>query len=247
HAVELVLPFAILFGWRGRAAAAVGFVVLLVLLAATGNYGYFQLLSIVLSLTLVDDRVWAKLGVPIPDAEPSAQPWLLAPLGAVLLTVAVAQGLVSAGNRWRPVIEIAQAGDEWRSVNRYGLFATMTRSRPEITLEVTEDGATWAEWPLVWKPGDPGRVPPQSAPHLPRLEWQLWFAALGSCHGNRWVQRLEALVRSREPSVIRLLGTDPLDGRRIRDARAIRWEYRPATDGGTWERTRIGPYCPRPG
>lgn len=248
-AVELALPFAILAGWRGRAVAAGGFVLLMAMIGFTGNYGYFQVLAIVLALTLVDDRVWRRLRLPIPDALPASRhPHRLAPLGIALVGVAAAQALVSADLAPAPVIQLVRRVDPWRSVNRYGLFATMTKQRDEIVLEVS-DGATWHEWPFRWKPGDTSQRPPQSAPHLPRLEWRLWFAALSTCDRNRWVPALEDAVTRREPALLALLGPDPLLGQPIAATRTRQWAYRPATgeETGFWVRTDPRPYCLRSG
>jgi hypothetical protein len=65
-----------------------------------------------------------------------------------------------------------------RSFNAYGLFQDMTEERPEIILEVSDDGALFLPLEFTYKPGDPKRRPPFIAPHQPRLDWQMWFAAL---------------------------------------------------------------------
>ena len=56
-AIELVVPFGLALGIRARRVAFVPLVGLLLLLAATGNYGFFPLLGIVLCLVLIDDWV----------------------------------------------------------------------------------------------------------------------------------------------------------------------------------------------
>lgn len=56
--VELALPFFIIFGARGRLIAALGFTGLMLLILGTGNYTYFNWLTIVLCLPLVADRFW---------------------------------------------------------------------------------------------------------------------------------------------------------------------------------------------
>ena len=65
--IELVVPFLIFVPSRIRVVrwVACGFLVLLqLLIAATGNYGFFNWLTIVLCVLLLDDalwqRVWAK-------------------------------------------------------------------------------------------------------------------------------------------------------------------------------------------
>ncbi len=58
---ELVAPFFI-FGPRPlRLLAFVSLLLLQLLIAATGNYGFFNLLAIVLCLSLLDDRDWNRL------------------------------------------------------------------------------------------------------------------------------------------------------------------------------------------
>ena len=74
--------------------------------------------------------------------------------------------------------------------NSYGLFATMTKVRPEIVFEGSGDGRQWKEYKFKFKPGDVRCRPPLIAPLQPRLDWQLWFAALGSFQQNPFVQSL---------------------------------------------------------
>ena len=54
--IELGAPFLVFFGRRGRAVAFVLLVGLQLAIAWTGNYGFFNLLTVVLCLALLDDR-----------------------------------------------------------------------------------------------------------------------------------------------------------------------------------------------
>src|SRR4029079_13783153 len=59
--IELLLPVLLLLPWRVRLArslAAVGCGGLQLMIAWTGNYGFFNVLALALSLALIDDRVW---------------------------------------------------------------------------------------------------------------------------------------------------------------------------------------------
>jgi hypothetical protein len=258
-AIELGAPWLIFVGPVGRRVAAAAFVLLMGLLAFTGNYGYFQLLAVVLSLALVDDAAWLALlarlrirapaAFTAPDPRPDARWWSrhrFAPVGAVLLALATVYAAWTLEIQPPAARAVRQALDPFRTVNAYGLFATMTKERPEVQLEVTTDGRQWIEWDLPDKPGDPLRRPPQVAPDMPRLDWRMWFAALGSCDRNTWVPRLQAAILRREPSVIALLGPDPVDGAALTGVRTIRWDYTPTHWGepGFWKRRRVGPYCP---
>ena len=78
--------------------------------------------------------------------------------------------------------------DPLHLTSRYGLFAVMTTTRPEIVFEGSDDGTKWEEYEFRCKPGDLRRPPPWVAPHQPRLDWQMWFAALSEPHpiGGSW-------------------------------------------------------------
>ena len=74
-------------------------------------------------------------------------------------------------------------------VSGYGLFAVMTTQRDEIVIEGSDDGADWREYEFRYKPGDLARRPPWNIPHQPRLDWQMWFAALEDPRRLRWFAR----------------------------------------------------------
>jgi hypothetical protein len=94
-------------------------------------------------------------------------------------------------------------------VNAYGLFAVMTTSRPELVLEGSEDQVHWSEYSFRYKPGDLHRGLPLIAPYQPRLDWQMWFAALGTYQENPWVGTLIFRLLRNEPSVTQLLAPSP--------------------------------------
>ena len=91
-------------------------------------------------------------------------------------------------------------------VNSYGLFAVMTTSRPEIIIEGSGDGQLWREYAFRYKPGPLSRAPGWNIPHQPRLDWQLWFAALGTASENRWFESLLQRLLEGSPQVIALDG-----------------------------------------
>ena len=174
--VELLLPWAIFAPARFRRirlGACIGLVLLQAVIGVTGNYGFFSILAVVLCLTLVDDRTWARV-LPF-------QPIGHARIGGLTFAREIARTVEGSGRSsldlsWSdPVVGWVRP---FRSVNGYGLFRVMTVERPEIVIEGSADGREWTEWDLRWKPGDPDRRPGLVAPHQPRLDWQLWFAAL---------------------------------------------------------------------
>jgi hypothetical protein len=246
--IELVLPWLIWFPGRWRRVPLVAFVAFQMLIAATGNYAFFNLLTIALCVFLADSallpRRW-RPPAPAPDVPATLfGPWpraLLAPLLAVLALVSVVQFsevTLGLGVPWpSPVVWLARAVSPLRSVNSYGLFAVMTTTRPEIVVEGSDDGETWRAYEFRYKPGDPHRRPGFVAPHQPRLDWQMWFAALGgSCDESPWLQRLFQRLREGSPPVDGLLGSNPFPDRPPRHVRALLYDYRFA-DLATHRRT----------
>jgi hypothetical protein len=136
-------------------------------------------------------------------------------------------------------------------VNRYGLFAVMTTSRPEIIVEGSNDGETWREYAFRYKPGALTRAPPWNIPHQPRVDWQMWFAALGDFRQNRWFIAFMLRLLEGSPPVLALLDGNPFPEGPPRFVRASLYEYRfsdaatRAATGQWWVREPAGLYFPQ--
>jgi len=133
----------------------------------------------------------------------------------------------------------------FRSLNSYGLFAVMTTTRPELIIEGSNDRREWLAYELPHKPGNLARRPGLVAPLQPRLDWQLWFAALETPAENPWVFSLcDHLLRG-TPEVLALFATNPFPGQPPRYLRVIRFEYHftdpagRARTGDWWRRTPL--------
>jgi hypothetical protein len=134
--------------------------------------------------------------------------------------------------------------------NSYGLFAVMTTSRPEIIIEGSTDGIEWQPYEFKWKAGDLKRAPAFVAPHQPRLDWQMWFAALGDFRHNPWFLNLMARLLQGKPEVLALLEKNPFPEEPPTYLRATVYDYH-FTDAVTqrqsgewWRREEKGLYCP---
>jgi hypothetical protein len=100
----------------------------------------------------------------------------------------------------------------------YGLFRRMTGvgqdgrvARPEIVLEgLSARDGLWHEIDFQHKPTALDARPSVVVPHQPRLDWQMWFAALGSYHHNAWLVHLVYKLLKGEGSqaVVPLLNQD---------------------------------------
>ena len=85
----------------------------------------------------------------------------------------------------------------------------MTKSRLEIELEGSRDGIEWRPYRFKFKPDGRGLMPPTVAPHQPRLDWQMWFAALGGYEQSPWFARLQARLLEGSPDVLALFDGNP--------------------------------------
>jgi hypothetical protein len=78
--------------------------------------------------------------------------------------------------------------------------------RPEVVLEGAAGPAgPWTEYQFRYKPGNTSEAPAFVLPHQPRLDWQMWFAALGSYEANPWLVSLAYRLLEGRPAVLALL------------------------------------------
>jgi len=155
-----------------------------------------------------------------------------------------------SGRHWRPADAIIRTIAPFEIVNTYGLFAVMTTSRPEIIIEGSNDGVTWLAYEFKYKPGELTRRPPWVQPHQPRLDWQMWFAALGNYQNDPWILHFLERLLEGSPQVLGLLDRNPFPNAPPRYIRAQIYDYRFTTPearkvtGEWWHRDWKGAYTP---
>jgi predicted DCC family thiol-disulfide oxidoreductase YuxK len=255
--VELLVPFLFFAPRRLRLFAAGMTILLQALIAVTGNYAFFNLLTIALAVLLLDDGVfprrWRAAAAAASSVGGRWPRWVLGPVAVVWLAASSVPFALSLGLRGAipgPLVAVYRLVAPLRSANGYGLFAVMTTERPEILLEGSEDGETWKPYEFRWKPGDPLRRPRFVAPHQPRLDWQMWFAALGDYRANPWLLSTMARLQEGSPEVLGLLETNPFPGRPPRYVRAVLYRYNFTNaeerrrTGAWWKRELRGLYAP---
>ena len=289
-AIELAAPFLIFAPRRLRFLSAASIVFLQVLIFLTGNYAFFNLLTIALCVLLLDDAVVLCVlpqrlirRIKPPRAESPLARWVLAVVAVFIILVSGFQMVrifaprlpnPEGGFRGAPVGDILRFVTPFHIVNTYGLFAVMTTSRPEIVVEGSNDGQTWIEYEFKYKPGDVRGAPVWVEPHQPRLDWQMWFAALGSYSEKPWLTNrfvttnpsvafrfanyhvdpwfISFILRLQEgsPAVLALLDKNPFPNAPPRFIRAQLYDYHftdIATRDGTgawWQRELVGVYLP---
>jgi hypothetical protein len=262
--IELIVPFLIVAPRRLRIAAFFPLVGLQLLIMLTGNFAFFNWLAIALCVLLLDDDVLRrvmpkKLSVRLqcPASTPvqrryrrigaSVLAYLFVLLSLLQMARVMDRGFQPPG-LLRPV---AQALEPLRLVNPYGLFAVMTTVRPEIVIEGSRDGNLWLPYEFRYKPGDLAKAPRWVAPHQPRLDWQMWFAAMGPPYQSPWTGNLAVRLLQGSPEVLSLFEKNPFPGTPPKYLRATLYQYTfTRSEGGKtprewWKREELGPYFPR--
>ncbi|MBU8898009.1 lipase maturation factor family protein [Corallococcus sp. M34] len=259
--LETAVPFLVFGPKQVRRFAFACFTFLQAAISATGNYGFFNLQSWALGLWLLDDsalrrvvpaRLWSDAPSPRPRWRAALSALAAVPVGVLSATEVLQRFSWWPPRRPRRVLEwldrLEASARPLRSLNRYGLFAVMTVSRPEIVVEGSEDGVNWRPYPFRFKVSDVRQAPRQVAPHQPRLDWQMWFAALS--RPPSWFLAFLGRLLEGAPEVLGLLAGNPFAGSPPQHVRAWLYDYRMASweehrrTGVWWRRVPLGPYVP---
>jgi lipase maturation factor 1 len=256
-AVELGAPFLLFAPRRLRLIGVASLLMLQALIALTGNYCFFNLLTAALCLLAVDDAVWPRFGrrpAVRPEIRDARWPsWFLVSLTVFVLVLSgpLLWTALFPDAGFPPLLNVAYGYIEpFRSLNGYGLFRVMTKTRPEIIVEGSQNGVTWLPYEFKYKIGDLKRAPPLVAPHQPRLDWQMWFAALDDVRGEPWFVNFLARLLQGSSSVVGLLKRNPFPDSPPRYIRATLFQYHFTNfverrqTGAWWKRDGEESYCP---
>jgi len=257
--IELGSVFLIFLPRRLRAAAACCALLLQSLIVLTGNYNFFNLLTMLMCVFLFDDAAlhrlvprWlesrAQSHAPLPSRRATA---IAAALALIVVPVGLDRIWQTVARADLPVLgAVTRAVSPLFIVNPYGLFAVMTTARPEIAIEGSVDGRVWREYVFRYKPGPLSRPAMWNIPHQPRLDWQMWFAALGTPRENLWIVGLMRRLLEGSPTVLALLDSNPFTDGPPKYVRAQLYDYRfadrgtHAATGQWWVRRPEGLYFP---
>jgi predicted nucleotidyltransferase len=257
HVVELAAPFLIFGPRRARLVGGVLMVALQIVLLLSGNLSFLNWLTLVPIAACFDDAFWrrffpAALVARAERARAAATPsralgltTAALGLGVALLSVPVVLNLVSGAQVMNTSFTALPL------VNTYGAFGSVGRQRAQLVIEGTRDEVVgpdtrWLAYQPRCQPGAPARRPCWMSPYHRRLDWLLWFAAMGSPREYPWAVHLVAELLDGDPGALSLFAWDPFAGVPPRHVRVDLYLYRLARPGAAvwWERTREGPWLP---
>lgn len=263
---ELIVPFFIFLPRPFRLFAAGVTILMQILIIASSNHNFINLLTIVLCLFLLDDR-FVKKWTPLKRENRRVAQRQISPLNStfehtllgfvspVIIISCLTMFAWSAFHIRPPGI----VGKMTQSITSFGLgldyhvFPTMQTERQELDVQGSYDGRNWKSYTFRYKPGPLDRKPPFIVPHQPRLDWMIWFVPSQGKWNEEWFTGfLDALHRG-SPTVLDLLKANPFPDKPPRYLRVLAWDYhfttpeeRKAT-GNWWKREYLGvfPNVPR--
>ncbi len=256
---ELVAPWFVFWQCLGRRIAGIVIIVFQGILILSGNLSFLNWLTIIPALACLDDGLWGRIlprslvtraSAAASAAVPSrGQRWVTGAVTVlvVFLSVDPALNLISPRQRMNASF------DRLDLVNTYGAFGTVGRVRYNVVFEgtdsvVPDDAAAWRPYPYKGLPVDVRTRPPQVAPYQLRLDWQMWFAAMGTPQQYPWTLHLVWKLLHNDPGALSLFARNPFPRRPPRYIRAVLWQYsfaRPGNpDGRWWNRKRLGLWLP---
>ena len=158
-AVEIIAPFFIWAPRRPRLIAAGLIVFLQIAIAITGNYCFFNLLTIALCLLLIDDAAIGRKYATVIEPRYIHRLSTVGAITVILVTLPINAWLIFSAfkpeaSSPRALAFIHEHVAPFRIVNGYGLFRVMTKDRGEIVVEGSADGIDWLPYEFKWKPGD---------------------------------------------------------------------------------------------
>jgi len=251
HVAELVVPFGYFAPQPIAGIAGVITILFQLSLIVSGNLSWLNWITIVLCIPTLDDRFFSWLPVTLPALQmpPTAQ--RLATYAVVVLVAVLSIRPIM--NMFSPNQLMNFSFNPLHLVNTYGAFGSITRERHEIVIEGTDEAVltsstSWHEYEFKGKPARTSRLPPQIAPYHLRLDWLMWFAAMGSPNQQPWFVALIVKLLEGDPPTLGLLRTNPFPGHRPHFVRALYYRYRFSTpaerrsSGDWWKRELEGLY-----
>ncbi len=237
---EIVAPWFVFWPRLARIVAGLVIIAFQVTLIVGGNLSFLNWLTIIPALACFDDAFWGKIlpralvrraeaaaAAAVPSGPMQVASWIVAGLVAVL-SVQPVRNLISPGQIMNTSF------DQLDLVNTYGAFGSVGRERLNVIFgrvrdaSVPDEHAVWKPFPYKGLPVDLNKVSPQVAPYQLRLDWQMWFAAMGSPQDYPFTLNLiwESCCHNdpRHPESFRW--AIPFPESRSRYIRAVEYRYR---------------------
>ena len=229
---ELIVPFFIFLPRKFRIFAAIVTIFMQLLIIATSNHNWINILTIVLCLFILDDRVIRKL---LPDfllparikqdqikkaqinqTQGQSKISYALPLAAVLIIGSSVTVFLKMGVIKQVPYAISQTSllvRSWGIGHAFHVFPTMQTERHEFQIEGSYDGKEWKAYQFKYKPGPLDQAPKFVLPHQPRLDWMIWFVPPQNPEFMYFFDRFISSLEQGSADVLSLLEHNPFTDR----------------------------------
>lgn len=206
---EVFVPFAVFGKKKLRTLSFWTFVLISVLIQLNGNYGYFNILSIVVALTILKDNDFelfkkqTRTAAPIRIGVPRFPTWILSAqiTWQMLYSIYVfdptpyspQNHLNIMFNTWETDSKVLNVLYEpfrwigyWRVSNPYGVFKGIPKYHGEIRFSGSLDGKEWKDYEFRFVPSGKTDQLGFFAPYYPRLDHLMFYETLSesNCRHN---------------------------------------------------------------
>jgi hypothetical protein len=232
------------------------------LIIATSNHNWINLLTIVLCLFLLDDGILRKI-VPAPlhrfislqnhtavKTEHRWRQYALPVFAALILfsSITAFGAMVSSIKYPEALARTTFLVRSWGIGNIFHVFPTMQTERQELQIEGSNDGIEWKSYGFKYKPGAVDKRPEFIVPHQPRLDWMIWFVPPRNPDMLYWFERFLSRLHEGSTDVLDLLDYNPFPDNPPAYLRVQAFQYRFTTreeyaqTGNWWQREYLGEF-----
>jgi hypothetical protein len=254
--IELLVPFFIFLPRPFRIFAALSTILLQLVIIATSNHNFINLLTIALCLFLLDDRAIKGIVPEWLSGRLTPARWNLLRRSPLILLA----GVLLASSTINAYLFIADRRDElslhsplnwaraWGLGNVYHVFPSMQTERQELMIEGSHDGRNWTRYRFRYKPNTTTDRPRFIVPLHPRLDWMMWFVPAQNPAMRPWFERFMWRLSENSPAVTGLLATNPFADAPPRYLRVLAYRYRFTTpaergqSGKIWHGEYLGEF-----
>lgn len=231
---ELLVPFFIFLSRKLRITAAAITIFVQLLIIATSNHNWINLLTIALCLFLLDDDLLKKL-LPakfLPEAistDKKTKSSYILPAIAIIIVLTSISVFFEMLSQKRPPYLISQITTivrSWGVGHIFHVFPTMQTQRQELQIEGSYDGREWKAYKFKYKPGPIAERPKFIIPHQPRLDWIIWFVPPQHPEFMSVLSRFIEKLKQGSPQVISLLEENPFKHAPPQFIRVQAFEYK---------------------
>jgi hypothetical protein len=206
--IQIILPIGLFINEKISRICALILIIQQIIILLSGNYTYFNLLTIGLLCGCIANQYWTWLHLSFKSHSAFLSRLTKEPVAFIFAIPLIVFSLINIPN-FPNIFPASWQQGVWRNWginNSYGLFASMTMERPEIILETSENNQNWQVLDFPYKIDSIKDCPRWVAPYQPRLDWQMWFAALaGPSQRPWWVNNFLIQLLNNQPNVLKLI------------------------------------------